>query len=325
MCTPGIPGRVRVQRKRGHLRSIERQSLVFSPGVRLGRGRLFTDRDSMAQRKCAGAPRAAVASRRAVAVYSAEAAAKAGLREGWLCKGGFTLIELLIVVGIIGLLLVLMAPAFTYIKGGTDVTSAAYTVKGVLDTACTYAKANNTYTWVGFYEENVANPASPNSDTPPYGRLVMSIVASKDGTNVATTNPIDPTKLIQVGKLTKIENVHLATIADGTNLPLGSNTYPGTTLDSRPTVAAAYCIGDALNSSTPFVYPLSGALQYTFVKAVQFSSSGEARVNNSTNSLQPAGEVGLRPTHGTAVDMNNPNVVAIQFTGVGGDVAIYRK
>ena len=84
--------------------------------------------------------RPAVASRHAVA-----------LRQGWLREGGFTLLELLIVVGIIATLLVLMAPAFTYIKGGTDVTSAAYTIKGVLDTARTYAKANNTYTWVGFY------------------------------------------------------------------------------------------------------------------------------------------------------------------------------
>ncbi len=62
----------------------------------------------------------------------------------------FTLLELLIVVGIIALLLVLLAPAFTTIKSGGDVTSAAYTIKGVLDTARTYAKANNTYTWVGF-------------------------------------------------------------------------------------------------------------------------------------------------------------------------------
>jgi len=91
---------------------------------------------------------------------------------------GFTLLELLIVVGIIGLLLVLIAPAFTTIKGGGDVTSAAYTIKGVLDTARTYAKANNTYAWVGFYEENVANPASPNSSPPPVGRVIFSIVAS---------------------------------------------------------------------------------------------------------------------------------------------------
>src|SRR6266550_2583350 len=97
----------------------------------------------------------------------------------------FTLIELLIVVGIIGVLLVLIAPAFTTIKGGTDVTSAAYTIKGVLDTARTYAKANNTYTWVGFYEENVENAASPNSSSPSIGRVLMSVVASKDGTNIA--------------------------------------------------------------------------------------------------------------------------------------------
>src|SRR5712675_2881484 len=86
----------------------------------------------------------------------------------------FTLLELLIVVSIIALLLVLLAPAFTTIKGGTDVTSAAYTIKGVLDTARTYAKANNTYVWVGFYEED-ASQASTNQATPGNGRIVMSI------------------------------------------------------------------------------------------------------------------------------------------------------
>ena len=52
--------------------------------------------------------------------------------------------------------MVLVVPAFTTIKSGTDATSAAYTIKGVLDTARTYAKANNTYVWVGFYEEDVS-------------------------------------------------------------------------------------------------------------------------------------------------------------------------
>src|SRR5439155_24292629 len=113
---------------------------------------------------------------------------------------GFTLIELLVVMGIIAILMVLVAPAFTNIKSGTDVTTAAYTIKGALDTARTYAKANNTYTWVGFYEEDVSTPSLSHGTDPCtgcVGRLVMSIVASKDGTTVYDQNnlaTIDPTK-----------------------------------------------------------------------------------------------------------------------------------
>jgi prepilin-type N-terminal cleavage/methylation domain-containing protein len=119
----------------------------------------------------------------------------------------FTLIELLIVVGIIALLMVLVAPAFTSIKGGTDVTSAAYTIKGALDTARTYAKANNTYTWVGFFEKDVSQPSTTPA-TAGTGRVVMSIVASKDGTIIYNPSNLGQqdltTSLIQVGKLTKI-------------------------------------------------------------------------------------------------------------------------
>jgi len=234
------------------------------------------------------------------------------------------LIELLVVLGIIAILMVLVAPAFTTIKSGTDATSAAYAIKGVLDTARTYAKANNTYVWVGFYEENVSNPLSPNPDAPAIGRLVMSIVASSDGTNVASSSgTIAPTKLIQVGKLTKIDNVHLAT-----NLSAGSGAPPGSTLDTRPPVASTYCLGDTAGSTTPFQYPVGNpapAQQYRFVKAVQFSPGGEARINNNSNSLQGAAEIGLRATHGTSVDMVSPNLIAIQFGGVAADVIIYRK
>ncbi len=84
----------------------------------------------------------------------------------------------LIVVGIIATFLVLIAPAFTYIKGGTDVTSAAYTIKGVLDTARTYAKANNTYTWVGFSGSIGSNIT---------GNVALVVVASKDGTDLGTS------------------------------------------------------------------------------------------------------------------------------------------
>jgi type II secretory pathway pseudopilin PulG len=249
----------------------------------------------------------------------------------------FTLLELLIVIGIIALLMVLIVPAFTTIKSGTDVTSAAYTIKGVLDTARSYAKANNTYTWVGFYEEDVSQPSIVHGVDPCtgcVGRLVMSIVASKDGTTVYDPNnlaTIDPTRLIQVGKLTKIENVHLATFTDG----LGT----GSTFDRRPAVTYDTArIGDQTppNASlTPFQYPVGNpapSAQYTFVKAVQFSPRGEARIDNTNYTLKTVAEVGIVQSHGNAAPTPSPglgqypgNVVAIQLTGVGGDVKIYRR
>ena len=242
-----------------------------------------------------------------------------------LREGGFTLIELLVVVGIIALLLVLIAPAFTYIRGGTDVTSAAYTIQGVLDTARTYAKANNTYTWVGFFEEDVP-PPSENPAPPGTGRVVISIVASKDGTiiyNSGIPGTIDTTRLIQVGKLVEVDNVHLADLTDGSG--------GGSTFDTRPPVTfngTPYRIGTATppNTGTLFQYP--AASPYAFAKAVQFSPRGEARIINSATSysLQTAAEVGLEPTHGATVPGSVPaNVVAIQFTGFGGNVKIYRK
>jgi prepilin-type N-terminal cleavage/methylation domain-containing protein len=239
----------------------------------------------------------------------------------------FTLVELLVVVGIIGLLLALIAPAFTTIKGGTDVTSAAYTIKGVLDTACAYARSNHTYTWVGFYEESSVNASSPNSDRPPVGRVIMAVVSSKDRTTIYDPNspgPIDPTRLSPVGKLTKIENVHLWTHTDAPS-------WTGSTFDTRPNVASAYCIGDSSppDSATPFQYPVGNpapSAQYIFLKAVQFSPTGEARINNNSNSLQPTAEIAFEPTHGAAVPGSVPaNSVAIQFTGIGAYVRIYRR
>ena len=243
---------------------------------------------------------------------------------------GFTLLELLIVVGIIGLLLVLIAPAFNTIKGGTDVASAAYTIKGVLDTARTYAKTNNTYTWVGFKEVDVSQDSSVSPQLSGTGRVAMAIVASKDGTRGydITSNPLpipsawtnynNGANLLAVGKLQYLNNVHLA----------GALTTAGNM--ARPNVSSNnYIIGLAPNSVTPFDWPLGSALnggQYSFQKVINFDPQGVARIQYSTNTdtITPYTEVDLQQTHGTTVDSNNPNVVAIQLGGVGGSVTIYR-
>jgi prepilin-type N-terminal cleavage/methylation domain-containing protein len=265
----------------------------------------------------------------------------------------FTLLELLIVIGIIAVLMVLIAPAFTTLKSGGDVTSAAYTIKGVLDTARTYAKANNTYTWVGFYEEDVSQ-SSTNPATAGIGRIVMSIVASKDGTTIYNPNsltnpdPIDPTRLTQVSKLIKIDNIHLPLFAvgDGT----------GDTFEKRPTLqndgfgvgynysrfgelnAAVPNTAPYTNSQFPFWYPLSAAsqseAQYVFRKTLQFSPTGECRIN-STYDVKKVIEVGLLQTHGAAVPapvggggstlIYAGNVAAVQITGFGGNTKIYQR
>ena len=229
----------------------------------------------------------------------------------------FTLLELLIVIGIIALLLVLIAPAFTTIKSAGDVISAAYTIKGVLDTARTYAKANNTYTWVGF-----AGSIGPNTDPNLItGQVEVAIVTSKDGTNLwSANNALPPDKLTQVGKMITLNNIHIG----DTGIPQNN----GTEFESRATVDDDHRISTSAN--TPYSFTVQ---QTTFNKWIQFSPRGEALVHGGNFSIVRAAEVGVLPTHGTTLAVTfNPatntysgNLVAIQISGFGGDVRIYRR
>ena len=239
-------------------------------------------------------------------------------KHGRVC--GFTLLELLIVVGIIALLLVLIAPAFTSLKSAGDVTSAAYTP--------------------------AAPTATPATAPYPSGRVVMAVVASKDGTTVYDPNspnnpdPIDPKKLTAVTKLVKIENVHLPLFAAGTGT--------GDAFDARPSPSPAsdynYSRFGELNvaslaapltdSQFPFQYPVgypTPAAQYVFRKTLQFTPRGECRIN-STYQIRRVVEIGLLQTHGTIVPTPTPsagnyvgNVAAVQITGFGSSVKIYRR
>jgi type II secretory pathway pseudopilin PulG len=242
----------------------------------------------------------------------------------------FTLLESLVVVAIIAILIVFLAPAFTSIETAAEITNAAYTVKGVLEQARTYSVINSTYTWVGFFEENGSiyptNPATVGA-----GRVVVSTVASTDGTIVyqqPVSNPtaaMDPTRLIQVTRLIRLDNVHLRTFANGTG------TGEADKFSTRPPIPGNFPdnakIGDTSppDSLRPFQYPVgdsSTAAQYTFVKMIEFSPRGEARVNNNNYTIRAALEIGLQSVRGTVLDDNKD--CAIQVTGLGGNIKVYQ-
>jgi type II secretory pathway pseudopilin PulG len=286
-----------------------------------------------------------------------------------LPEGGFTLLELLIVTVITIFLTALVVPAFTNLKNANDVTNAAYTVKSVLDTARTYAKAKNTYAWIGFAEEN-ANSSAPAAPTPtpaaspyPSGRVVMAVVASTDGTNLGadagssatgTENFIDPAKLLPVTKLVRMENIHLPLLA------VCTSNCTGDTFDNRPALrfdpfgvgynASRYgeLYATAPNTAPyettnngltkfPFQYPVGNPAPtalYRFRRTLRFGPTGECRIN-STYDVRSVIEIGLLQTHGTAIPppsggngstiTYSGNVAAVQITGFGGSVKIYRR
>jgi prepilin-type N-terminal cleavage/methylation domain-containing protein len=265
-------------------------------------------------------------------------------------RAGFTLLELLIVVGIIALLLVLLAPAFTTIKGGTDVSSTLYGIQGLLENARTYAKANHTYVFVGFAEVDASVNPSVSPQVVGNGRVAVAVVASKDGTRhfqYLTTgqgsdwqsNYADSSKpeyrgghLMAVRKLERFENLHF--LVDFGSWP--PSQHPGSNMARNQPTGAFYTLGNAgSTSATPFTWPLGSPLdsgyQYRFNKVIMFDPQGIARITGSTNADEIARvmEIDFQPTRGTLVpplplNQDVGNQAVIQVAPMSGAVRLYR-
>jgi type II secretory pathway pseudopilin PulG len=264
----------------------------------------------------------------------------------------FTLLELLIVVGIIAVLMVLLVPAFTNIKTGSDFTSAVYGIQGVLENARTYAKANRTYVFVGFAEVDSSIDPSLNPQVAGYGRVAVAVVASKDGTRhfqYTTANQgsdwqsnyEDSSKpeyhgrhLVAVGKLQVFENLDFIRWNFGTWTPAA---HPNSKMARYQSTAPYTLSGDwsGLTPATPFSWPLGSPLNsdyhYRFDRVIYFDPTGIARIATSTNAdaIAQVMEIDLQPTHGRLVPPNPSNQdvgnqAVIQLGTTDGAVRVYR-
>jgi len=270
---------------------------------------------------------------------------------------GFSLVEMLSVIAVIAILSTFVMLMIPSIKGSRDITKSAYAVAGVLEQARSYALANNTYDWVGFFEED-GSQSSSNPAAGGVGRLVVSLVASQDGTRYSdsTIDGAHPAAfgagdssnavvLTQITPVIKFDNTHMVAVNNGT----GTGNNP-----ARPAALTAYQVGDpgltvinatglfalhagsATSNPTTFAYPLkttgSPAAQYTFSKIIEFNPQGEASkiVENTFSGVGPPSEIeiALQPTHGNVVappySGTTTAAVAIQVEGLSGQVRVYR-
>jgi prepilin-type N-terminal cleavage/methylation domain-containing protein len=275
------------------------------------------------------------------------------------CRG-FTLVELLTVIAIIAILSAIVVFAISSIKGSQDLTRSAYVISGALEQARTYALANDTYSWVGFFEED-GSQGSPNAGG--VGRVVISVVASQDGTRyndnaISTSLPANfgggfssnTVLLTQISPLIKLSNIHMVAANSGTST--GNNPV-------RPATLAAYQVGDSPGMSpnnatgsfalhvgctsgnpTYFTYPLSvvgvtQTTQYTFHKIIEFNPQGEASkiVENIFSGPGPQNEIEIafQPAHGNVIAPaytganQTTAAAAIQVEGLSGQVRVYRQ
>lgn len=238
----------------------------------------------------------------------------------------FSLVELLTVMGFMSLLVAVTMPALNSLRGGGDFTRGVDEVALTLNRARTLAMTQNTYVWVGFYEESAS--ASGGGELPPYsgrGQLVLGMVASVDGTRIledgAAPAALPDDRLRPLGRLQKIARVHL------TDVGAPAGTGGEDTFDGRPGAAyegadaAAGRISSESAERTPFPFSLGN---YTFHKTIRFSPTGEAVINGAPTPRR-LGEIGLTPAQGDHVAAGQTNLAAIQFSGMGGNVRTYRR
>src|SRR5207248_11525980 len=168
--------------------------------------------------------------------------------------------------------------------------------------------------------------------------LLLATICSNDGTKIYSNNDpagtLPTTTYKQLGKIVKLEGCHITDI--GAPPTSTSPTPSPDTLYGRPNTPYTYApFGtdahfNRINSDSGDTarFPFS-AQNYVFRKTIMFAPSGETYITGQLSSAGATGyvvvpilEIAVQTTHGSSVDTNSSNLVAVQVTGMTSAVKI---
>jgi len=225
----------------------------------------------------------------------------------------FTLVELLVVIGIMGLVLALVAPAFSSLQTAGQLAKVASDIQGTLELAKAHAMANNTYVYVGIREYD--GVSATNSDG--IGKIVVAVMSTKDGTRSGTNDTgLFVFNASPVGKPRIFDNVHLSTPS---NTPVGG-------MAVRPSGDTVLQLATNTTKAS-FNWPPPDGRAYTFTKVIEFDPRGVARLQTNLPFDSTIGnymEIFLVPAKGNVPLVASPNQASVQIDGVSGTVRLYR-
>jgi prepilin-type N-terminal cleavage/methylation domain-containing protein len=254
-------------------------------------------------------------------------------------KRGFSLVELLSVLAVASLLAVLSVPAIQGLNQASGFDKSVYAFADSLNFARSYAMANNTYVYMGLTEVNRAQSTLASPQTPGVGRVVLSIVATTDGTSDTGSFNSKGNNLTQVRQPQLFDFFHICYVNSTTGF-LKSGTGTGTMLLPSNIVSTSVTplplsSTTTFTTTTPFSLPLgstTGTGKYNFVSSststgiICFNPQGEVLLNGTAVQWL---EIDLQPTVGTATpaapsNVNQGNIAALVIDGVTGSVTVHR-
>ncbi len=235
------------------------------------------------------------------------------MKPSALRSRAFTLVELLVVVAIMVLLAALSLPAMKSLNGAGKFNQAVSGIAGLCELARSQAIAQNTYTWVAFYQNNpndgtgyevYAAAYLSNDGTDPFA-WTGAVTLSPSGTPAGST-----TTLMPIARISNYKQLSLIVNGSGVALPnISTNsTYPATAPEFKIAVK---------NGSSTAVNLSASSMAYGIV---EFTPSGAARTSAS-----PVESIwlGFCPVNGKAV-LNTNNVASLKINGLTGLVTVYR-